>query len=447
MRPIYIALAAILITGKQAAAQQAPKPMSLEDCVEYAMKHNYTVKNAQLDVLIQKAVNDQTVALSLPQVSGKADLNYFINPQKQFIAAKSFNPAAPDGMIMPIAFSLNYATSASLSASQILFDGSVAVALQARNALMELARQNGKVSETTVRYNVTKSYYSAIVVRNQIANIRKMTAYLRDVQHEMEVMHTTGVVDKISTDRITVQVNNLVTDSMRLENMAKLTEQVMKYQMGMDINEPVELTDNNLDSHIENAAKLLNEEQTYVKVPEYGLVQTSIKLNEYNLKRFKMAALPTLAAFGAYGTNYGQNDFGKLYELRHFESYSLVGVQMTMTLFGGMKRLNEVKETRLNLEKSQNNLASLKQGIDFMTTQAKTTLRNSLLQIQNQKRNVALAQDVLDLAQKTYKAGVGSNLDVSQAETELLRAQNDYFTTMLDIVSSEADLKKALGQL
>ncbi len=450
MRRIYIALAAILFTGTGLRAQEA-KRMSLQDCLDYAMQHNYTVKNAQLDVLIQKAQNDQTLAIALPQVNGKAEFDYFIKPQSSFIDASTFNfdpkVVVPKGTIIPIAFSLHYANTASLSASQVLFDGSVAVALQARNALIELSKQTGKVAEVSIKYNILKSYYSIIVTYNQLEILRHSLEYTRDIQHDMEAMQAAGFVEKIDIERSGVQLNNLATDSMRIANLLTLTEQVMKYQMGMDINTPITLTDRDLDKHVETSARLLAEEGAYSNVPEYNLSLTSVKLNEYNLKRYKMAALPSLVAIGAYGTNYGENDFGKLWGFRHYEPYSLVGLQLNMPIFNGFKRMKQVQESRLNIEKAKNNLDNMKLTIDFQTTQARTSLRNALLQLQSQKRNITLAEDVLDLAHKKYKAGVGSNLEVTTAQTDELRAQNSYFTTMLDIINAEADLKKALGLL
>ena len=89
----------------------------------------------------------------------------------------------------------------------------------------------------------------------------------------------------------------------------------------------------------------------------------------------------------------------------------------------------------------------MKLSLDFMAAQSRTTLRNNILQAQSQKRNMELANSVLDLAQRKYKAGVGSNIEVTQAQTDLLRAQNNYFTALLDVINAEADLKKALGQM
>lgn len=448
MRPIYIALITLMAAGSAARAQEgAPKNMSVQDCMDYAMKHNYAVKNAQLDVLIQNAQNNQTVSIALPNVSGKADLNYFIAPQSSFLDASTFDRTIPPGTIVPIAFSLHYAASASISASQILFDPSVAIALQARTALMDLSRQTGKVTEATVRYNVLRSYYSIVVAKNQLEILKTSMDIVRSMEHEMDVMKQTGVVEQIDVERTSVQVNNLVNDSIKVANLVTLTEQVLKYQMGMDINTPITLSDNNLDVHIATSTALLNDDQTYVKVPEYALTLSGLKLNEYNLKRYKMAALPSLIAIGSVGYNYGENDFGKLFGFKNYKDYSLVGLQLNVPIFSGFKRTNQVKETQFNIEKAKNNIENLKLGLDFQTAQSKTSLRNAIIQYQSQKRNVALAESVLDLARRKYKAGVGSNQEVTLAQTEQLKAQNSYFSTLIDIINAEADLKKALGQL
>ena len=116
-----------------------------------------------------------------------------------------------------------------------------------------------------------------------------------------------------------------------------------------------------------------------------------------------------------------------------------------MPIFNGFLRANQVTEARLNIEKSKNDIENIKQTIDFQTATSRTTLRNAVLQVQSQRRNMELSDDVLDLARRKYKAGVGSNVEVTQAQTDQLRAQTGYFNALLDLINAEADLKKALG--
>ncbi len=450
MNRISLALISIFFTAGTAAAQQ-PVRLGINDCMEYAMKHNYTIKNAALDVLIQQAQNNQTVSASLPHVNGKADFSYFNIPQRSFIDASTFatpgSPAAPPGTIIPITFTIPYTASVGLTASQLLFDGSVFVALQARNTVMEFAKQNGKVTEENIRYNVFKSYNSLVIAYRQYDIIKSSLAFARSLEHDILVTQEAGFAERIDVERTSVQVNNLATDSMRIANMLSVSEQMLKYQIGMDINTPIVLTDTVVEQRTQEAMSLVAEPKNYDRVPEYTLLNTALKLSEYNLRRYKLAALPTLSGFWAYGSNYGSNKFGDVFMFNKYWASSTMGLSLTMPIFNGFMRANQVREAKLNIEKSQNNIENLKLGIDFQASVSRTTLKNAMLQAESQKRNLDLANNVLDLARRKYKGGVGSNLEVTQAQTDQLRAQTNYFSALLEIINAEADLKKALGLL
>ncbi len=139
--------------------------------------------------------------------------------------------------------------------------------------------------------------------------------------------------------------------------------------------------------------------------------------------------------------------FDNLFNFNRYWASSIIGVQLNVPIFNGFMRTNQVTEARLNIEKSKNNIENLKQTIDFQAAQSRTSLKNAILEAQSQHRNLDVSNDVLDLAQRKYKAGVGSNIEVTQAQTDQLRAQTNYFSALLDIINAQADLKKALGLL
>lgn len=234
---------------------------------------------------------------------------------------------------------------------------------------------------------------------------------------------------------------------MRIDNMLTVSEQMLKYQIGMDISTPIVLTDTAIDKRREDALSLLTADKDYDRVPEYKLMNISLQLNQYNLKRYKLAALPTLSGFWAYGTNYGAEEFTRILDFNKYWASSTIGIQLNVPIFSGFMRQNQVKEAELNVEKSKNNIESVKQTIDFQSAMSRTTLKNAVLQAQSQHRNMDVANDVLDLARRKYKAGVGSNLEVTTAQTDALQSQTNYFSALLDVINAEADLKKALGLL
>ncbi len=446
MRRILLSIVSAILFVSVGGAQEV-KQMSLKECTEYALKHNYTVKNAQIDVLIQKAQNNELLSASYPHINGKADFTDFYVPTSSFVDQKAFNPAA-DHKIIPISFTVPYSSSAGVTASQLLFDGAVFIALKARNSVMEMARNNEAVTEETVRYNVYKAYNSLVIAYRQYDIIKNSLGYARSLEHDLEITRLNGFAEKIDVERTSVQVNNLATDSIRIGNMLKVSEQVLKYQIGMDMNTQIVLNDTGTAQRREAALSLLAEEKNYERVPEYVLLNTTMKLNEYNLRRYKLSALPTFNTYWAYGVNYGTDDFWRLYANRHdWMPNSTIGIQMNLPIYNGSLRANQVHEAKLNIEKNKNNIDFMKQTIDFQVEMYRTTLKNTILQVQSQRRNMELAADVLDLAQRKYKAGVGSNLEVTQAQTDQLRAQTGYFSALLDLINAEADLKKALGLL
>ncbi len=444
MNRIYTTLITLLITATFAKAQE-PQKLSLKDCMDYAMQHNYTIKNAQLDILIQAAQNAQTASVALPKVSGKAEFDYFARPQSQFLNARTFGGATAPDVIVGFAFSVPYAASVGLTASQLIFDGSALVALQARKMAMELARRNERASVVSIKYGIIKSYNILAVAYRQREIVAKSLATAKSMFKELEATGKEGFVEKIDLDRTRVQINNLQNDSASLENNVQLLEYALKYGIGMNITQPIVITDTAVTEHASTAASLLTEADNYDKVPEYAVLNTVKTLQEYNVRRFKLAALPSLAAFGSLGTNYGSDKFADIWKFRHYESNSVIGLQLNVPIFSGFMRTNQLKEAKLNVDKTNNNIENLKSGIDFMAAQARGTLKNSLIQLKSQTENLKLANDVVDLAQRKYKAGVGSNLEVTTAQTQLLVAQNSYFSTLLNLINAEVDLKKALG--
>jgi len=306
---------------------------------------------------------------------------------------------------------------------------------------------NGAVTEETVRYNVYKSYNSLVIAYRQYDIIKRSLNYARSLEHDIMVTRDNGLAEKIDVERTSVQVNNLAADSINIGNLLTTSEQMLKYQIGMDMNAPIVLTDTALEERKQNTVLLLDEQENYERIPEFNLLNTAERLNEFNLKRYQLTAIPTFNVFGTLGYNYGANKFNDIVSLSNYAFYSMVGLQMNVPIYNGYLRHHQITEAKLNIEKSKNNIEGMKQTIDFQVASSRTIVKNNLLQVQSQRRNMELANDVLDLAQKKYIAGVGSNLEVTQAQTDLLRAQTNYFSALLDLINSQADLKKALGLL
>lgn len=442
-RIIPLLLLSISLVPTQTFAQE-PVALSLQDCIDYALKNSVSAKNARIDVELQKAQNAEVTGRTLPQISGEGKYTQFFDVQQQFLPSQF--AGLPPGDYVPLAFSPKLSSVGSLNASQLLFNGSVFVALQARNTLMKLARQKAEMTNEDIRYNVHKAYAGLVIAHKQYGVMKNSLDLMRKSTRDMTITYENGLVEKIEVNRMEVQLSNLQSDSLGLANIIEVTEKMLKYTIGMDMNTPIRLTDESVIDNANEAANLLLQESNVENNIGYQLAYTGVKLQEYDLKRYRFEGLPTLAAFGSAGYNRSSDKLSDLIN-KPYPGFSLAGLQLNVPIFDGLQRRNRVKSAKLKLEKAENDLDNAKRGIEFQTKSAQSTLANALKTTEGRKRTMDLATTVLDLSQKKYKAGVGSNQDVILAQSDFLRAQNAYFEALLTVVNAKADLQKALGLL
>jgi outer membrane protein len=449
----------LLATSLPIFAQQK---MSLVDCINYAILNKNSMKSANLDEQIQRAKNDQIASAVLPQVDFSGGLQAFPIVPKSRSRADIFsfgNIYAPiDPKVVDYAaieaaaknapeynalqFALPYQGSCTLTVSQILFSAEIFVALQARKTIEELTHLNSKRTEEQLRLDVTKAYYNCVISEERIKLLNENIALLQTLENNMSSMFKEGFIEKIDVDKLTVSKNNLVVEKEKIDNLVQLGQNLLKFQMGMPLTETVTLTDKIVQEKL--AENLMKEEPVYNNRIEMQLMQTAKKLNDYNLTRTKKSNLPTVVAIGSLGAATGGK---RLYEYVTLPWYlqSMVGVQASMGLYNGGKRKHVLKEINLGLQKNDLEMDMFKEVVDLESSAARTNLQNSLKSLNTQKANIALAQKVFDVAQKKNKEGLGSTLEILQAQTALKESQTNYLSALYDATISKVDLEKALG--
>lgn len=434
-----------------AYAQQQPLDtgtiirFSAKQAVDYALVNQYAVRNARLDELKQLAVNKEVSGLALPQVSASA--TFQDNPiiQKQLLDASNFDTSAPKGTLVPFEFGLKYNAVGTVNINQVLFDPSVLVALQARKTLEELARRGIKKSEVDVKSEVYKAYYNVVAADKALSILEENIVRMRKSLDETKEIYKNGLVEKLDVDRLVVQMNNLTTQEVSLRNLRDVGLAALKFQMGMPIKQPLELTDTLSTEEIKSVL-VDNEPFVYEGRIEYLLLESQKKANEYNLKRYKLQALPTLSAFGTGGVSRQSNQFD-YFESQLWYGYTSWGLNLSIPIFNGMQRRRKVDQAWIDVKKSELDLENMRNVIDLDQSQTSTTLRNNIKTLESQEENMGLAQEVLRMTNIKYTEGVGSSLEVITAETALLTAQNNYFTALFDAMVSRIDYLKAYGKL
>jgi outer membrane protein len=444
-----LCLVMLLLMINRVQAQQPISPgvvpLSAKEAVEYALANQTAIKSAKLDELIQLAKNKEVSGMALPSLSGTG--TYQDNPiiQKQLIDASNFDPSVPKGTLVPFAFGLKYNAVGELRLNQTLFDPSVLVALQARKTLEELVRKNVQNTEVDVKESVYKTYYNVLSGNKAMSFLVENIVSMEKMLHEVKVSYDNGLVEKLDVDRMQVQLTNLKTEETKLKNMLEVSTALLKYQIGMPSKQQIVLTDSLSTSQIKEGLVTIND-FNYTQRIDYQLVETQKKVYEYDLKRYKLNALPTLSLFGIGGLSRASNEFN-YFNSAMWYGYVGYGLNLSIPIFNGFQRRRQVDQAFLAVKKAEVTMENMRQTIDFQQEQSTTTFRNNILTLEAQEKNMGLAQDVYKTTQIKYREGVGSSVEMSTAENDLLKAQNNYFGALYDAVVAKIEYLKSYGKL
>ena len=441
-----ILLFSSLMLMLQVMAQEAPKTIhafSLEDCVAFAHKNNVQVKNALLQVEAQVQTNREIGAAAFPTVNTNIGGTDYTKIPTSLLPGQFFGQ--PAGTYIPVQFGTKFNANYGANFQQLLFDGQVFIALQARATSLEMQRKNVALTEENIKANIYKIYYQLSASKTQLnildANIDRLTK----LAHDAEIMYKNGFAEKLDVDKVNVQLNNLQTEKLKATNSVAIGFMGLKMLMGMPVKDSLSLTDVINEKSLNNDILTENDFEYNLR-KDYQYLGTVKKLTQYNVKRYQLSNLPTLNMSGAFSKNAQRTKFDFFEGGNWFET-QLISLNLSLPIFNGFATDARIKRTKIELRQIENQMEGLKNNIDNEITQAKLNYMSSVATVQFQKKNMQLAENVYQQTKKKFEAGTGSNTEISAAQADLVSAQNNYMNALYTALIAKVDLLKATGKL
>tara|TARA_B100000809_G_scaffold52930_1_gene48312 strand:- start:20 stop:1363 length:1344 start_codon:yes stop_codon:yes gene_type:complete len=417
---------------------------NMKEAQDFAIKNNYKNKQATLDIAIAKKKVWETTAAGLPQVNANAKLQKFIDVPVSLAPANSFNPSAPADELIALQFGLDYSNSYGITASQLIFDGSYIVGLQAAKTYKNLSINNQIKTEIELKEAVKQAYFTVLIAEENTAVLQKSKRSVMEVLKETSAMYKEGLVDEQSVDQLTLSVNELSTAVGIGEGQIEFARKLLKLQMGMDISTPISLTQD-LDVFVDEVKVLEAEKAFNVENHiDYNLVETNVRLMELNLKKEKFSFLPSINLFLSHDQQNMNTKFDAFSGGKWYPS-TVVGAQLTLPIFTSGARLSKMGQARIELDKSQIAAKEAEQSLLYQTQVAQSNYETNHETYLNQKANMALAKKIYDKTLLKYKEGISSSLDLSQTQNQYLSAEGNYIKSLLDLLKSRSELQKSYG--
>ncbi len=445
LKSTHILTALLLFIGVNSLKAQ-DFVFTIDECMEYAMENNQDVLNANLEIKKQEKIVKETLAQGLPQIEGFIDLrNNFIVPTS-FIPALFFDENAPEDEFVAVQFSTQYSGSATVSLKQMVFYGSYFVGVQAAKTFTELSTKEHILTKIDIAEAVTKGFYSVLINEAALELVDKNYNRLDSLLRETRIMYETGFAEKIDVNRIQVQFNNIKNTKREARNIVAINYKMLKFQMGMPLSNELELV-----GELNDMGDKINSTQygdfQYNDRMEYSMLQTRKSLLQYDLKNTNVQYLPRIDFYLTGGGSAGTGTYGTLLNTDNWYGLGYFGLNMSVPIFDGLLKSAKIQQSRIKLSQIQNSFNQLKNSIDLEIQTSEITLDNAIRNLKQQEENMVLSKEVYDVTKLKYQEGIGSNIELIQADGTYKEAQNYYFNAMYEVLVSKVDLDKARGVL
>lgn len=464
-----LCIAGFVCTGFFSHAQNTESKIhhvTAEQAVALALNQRAEMLNARIDVKNQQAFNKEITGMALPQVTGGFGINRnfnipvtvlpdFISPsvynvlENENVVDANGDPIKWDGIVntFPAQFGVPWQAALQASIQQILFQPEVFVALKARAGAIELFENQVKVAEDSIKSNVYNTYFGVLITEKALEFAKASQSRLEKLLKDQEQLFKNGFIEKLDLEKTQVNLNNITTRVINIENTVITAYAGLKYALALPQSDSLHLVDALSKDWVNEDVLSADDAFAYENRNEIKTLQSTEALQQLEVRRYKMAALPSVAAQWNLATSAQRQRFNFFDTKDRWFFSNVVGLNISVPLTDGFQRHNRVKQAQYTLEKTRNTINQFKQVIDFQIINARTTLASSIAALNNQEENKALAEKVFNTTKIKYEQGLGSSFEVLQAETDLQAALNNYYQALYNAGIARIGYQRALGRL
>jgi outer membrane protein len=441
---ILITLLSFAITAK---SQEKPKSFSfnLEEAINYALSNNYSAINATRDIASAKSKKWETTAMGLPQINASLDYQNNFELQKSLIPAQFFggNP----GEFAEVAFGTKHNMNARTTLSQLLFDGSYIVALQASKTYLKFYENAKQKTDVEIKEMVVNAYGNVLLAEESILILEKNKVILEKTLFDTRETFKNGLIEEENVEQLQITLSSVNSNLNNVKRLREIASKMLKITLGIAITDDLKLTDkldtltiNNLDAAFSEG------EFSPSQNVNYQMALNFQEQRSLELKLQKAKALPSLSA----NVNVGYNAFGNQFQFfttnQRWMNYSNMGVNLNVPIFSSLARSARTQQAKIAFEKAKTQLTETEQKLKLYYASAKSEYEFSIEEFATAKTNLNLAERIEKKQQIKFTEGLSSSFDFSEAQRQLYAAQQNYLQSMVNIINKKAGLEKVINK-
>lgn len=418
--------------------QSGGVPLSLKECVDFALKNHWSNIIANNEILLAKEKEREGLAGYLPQVNTTVTFDDNLKRQVSVIPAGAFSPNE-----IRIQFGNQYNTNATAQVDQVVYDKSLLLGLKAAEPNNQLAALKKEQTQENLIYNTANAYFQVLVYLEQEKITLENEKKYRELLDILKLRWEKGVIKKTDFDRTKSTLNNILSQKSIIQANKAVALNRLKNVIGMPLGQEIRVLET---INYESLTELERENALDVNnVLDYKIQGNSILLQEIDVKRKQAAFLPTVSMYGRYGVMSFGNEFGK--SLTNWIDFSSVGFKVNIPIFSGYRKNSQLKQSEISLFNARTNLKMSTETMHLAFQNSASLLQKSESDLKINKENLTFAKEVFESSSLEYQKGVSTLSDVLNADYSYKEAQSNYVTSLINFLSSRLEYEKSKGNL
>ena len=420
---------------------------SLKEAQGYAVKFSTETRNARIDVAMAQKKIWETTASGLPQLNATLSYRDNLKIPTTLIPAKFLDPDAAEGEFIGLKFGTQHNASVDLTATQLVFNGSYIVALQASKVYLQLSQNQQEKKEIDIRATVANTYHLILLAEKNRQILRSSLDNLRETWRETAAMHQAGFTEATAVDQLQLAVNDLENTLATTERQVEMAYRLLKLQMGLDQDRPLMLSDS-LTSILAGIDGTLPAPEDFVLTRhiDFRVLENQEKSMALLLKRAKSEFLPTVTAYLSLSQSAMRERFNFFSKGEKWFPAAILGFNLTVPVFTSGMRLARVAQARLELDKAQNLKKQVADGLKLAMSQARSDFSAALEREKNTAQMVVLAQRIFDNTRSKFGQGLVTTMELTQAHNQYLNAESSHAQAVVQLLEARIGLDKALNK-
>lgn len=429
----------------QLRAQEDSTAFTLEQAIQFAMENSYVLRNTGRDISIAQKQVWEAISTGLPQVSGTANYNAFLNLPVSLLPGEIFG--GEPGTYIPVKFGQDYNSDFGLQINQLLFDGTYIVGVGSTQIYLNISKAAHEKSQINIREAVSQAYYAVLIALRYREVMMDNLLNVEELSRETKAYFDNGFREEQDVDQVSLMLRNAKNEVLKAEREIVVSKVVLKYAMGYELNNDIFLTDD-----LNQFLRPLELQQSTFRFDfnshiDYRIATANFQVSEKMLSLEKVAYLPKLNSFYSYTKSAYGNKANLFNSKTEWYPSSMVGLQLTVPIFNSGQKHVKVQQAKIELEKAETQRKITERTLqkDYLTAVAQ--LESALESFQNDKENRALAERIRLKTKIKFDNGVSTSTELSQIETQYITAYQTLVASTLQLLQADLNLKKATGNL